>query len=1483
MPGKASLSATNLAVHHHHSCDLYLHNVYHRPPIQGLPQEEPEPQELTEARFRRGIDWEEKLFNWLDAQKLLLTVPSAPMDPTLLYENILADPRDHFFIAGLSFLPPQEIFDRRSREAGKTSVKFSLAKPDLLEIRRTKGRVEWKVLDAKVSSRVKTSHHVQIYFYTMCLAYVLPRDIFSAQGSAAVWLPPPEGFDKSAPSFEHIKSIETALLTSSLDKFFFDKLPDIISAPIEDIKWHYNPQCRGCPYEVDCKAKAVANGELGSMPSISLEDAKTLKGLLRVAADSAEQVVQPQPLTDIEDLHKLFAEPAKLEKLASQFPTMVKRSKRILALPKKGGQQASPVVEASRTQTPQVKFKRNLALPRHEDIAVIMSLVSDYSLASPSIERYTINVISREPLSIPSTMLHGPGFDLVPTLSLLISAIIAVQSTSSPGLATQFYVWSSGELSALQKHLIETALTSSAHEHEIRVCIGALAQGASLLQTAYQPVLLSGALLSFLTNSQRTKAEHVACLQRMGLSSEGSSAELRQRVDEEVRKLQSEAERVPTAKEFGQLPRVVVLQREIENLIALPVPGYWDLPECASALLPDDSLVVLCPTSDEIQSNYRQDRRALDECLVRRNVSIYSVLLDVRKRVTNTRSNLLVNTAKLLSSNFMDLCWQEHIRKLFFVQQFEVLTKLSELWSSRIEGCPDAPVLEYIEPKLGPNGVEHVFRLASGTLNMPTADKGTSMYDKIIVLDEDNGANDDIPVEALFDDLAVSGLVFPLNKYTRSRWAALHPKVQDKLWVADLQNMAVEGNITKVVIHAWGSLGVKFIQGSSYRISPRMVDFNTSKALAALLELDLRWGSAAPADDGVLDTGHRQMPLLQMIMDPSSFGGNTRADELLKTEGTIQKLFRELKDLGVDAAGSLILKSSQHHAAQRTMTNRLSVIWGPPGEHTGLAMRRSIHCGLTFELTGTGKTYTLALSVLRLLDAQHRLGDTTRKIIFVTAMTHAAIDAVRNGLLHLIERYRAIESLPTAWLDRVLVEQVTSGRTHRVPTAGSALVQIYAGTTYQLYNFTKQHPSIQVDCVVVDEAGQLGLSSIALVIRALNNNTGQIIVAGDSEQLAPILSAQYPQLKGRPIFGSVLDCLMYTAQPPPQSLRLEDTLESQGSSIGDGGQAEQAASNVVQLTENFRLNPDLGEFVSTIYSRAFKPQKVQALQLARNLRRIEGLPPPFSPNHSNLGLNASIVQSTQTFLLALSKVMLREPQDVLSPPSYQAPATEPSAAPASASADDAPKAVSLALLRVNADHVRTGPVEDVAYETHVRGEAEVAAALVLVLRRCSPEDDIFVAAPHRVQREAVKAALGRVGRAGRREGAEGEKERGEREAGGDVLIRALGNLRIGAEDEYADTPLRELGKGKVRVDTIERLQGSDASFVICLFSVPKSSLPPDLGFLLERRRLNVAISRAKTLCIVVTSGNVLRPGVGVLAKEDAARGYVFLRAFEERA
>ena len=263
------------------------------------------------------------------------------------------------------------------------------------------------------------------------------------------------------------------------------------------------------------------------------------------------------------------------------------------------------------------------------------------------------------------------------------------------------------------------------------------------------------------------------------------------------------------------------------------------------------------------------------------------------------------------------------------------------MWQSRIDGSPEAPILQYRRARPGDGGTDHEFRLLFGAVEVPPTDRDMAIYDKLLVLDTTNsstfeGSYDSIPAEALFDDLGISGLVFPLNRFTKSSWLRQDPRVQREILLADVRNILTDkaGHETLIVLRTWGTSDMQFEEGAIYRLSSRLVDFNTTKILSALFELDLCWTSQT--EDLYYDeepTVHHNVPFLQLILDPNSFGSIHMAKEYLKIENGIQKLFRDLKDLNNEIAGSLILKASQHRATQRILSNRLSVIWGPPGAY----------------------------------------------------------------------------------------------------------------------------------------------------------------------------------------------------------------------------------------------------------------------------------------------------------------------------------------------------------------------------------------------------------------------------------------------------------------------------------------------------------------------------------------------------------------------
>jgi len=72
--------------------------------------------------------------------------------------------------------------------------------------------------------------------------------------------------------------------------------------------------------------------------------------------------------------------------------------------------------------------------------------------------------------------------------------------------------------------------------------------------------------------------------------------------------------------------------------------------------------------------------------------------------------------------------------------------------------------------------------------------------------------------------------------------------------------------------------------------------------------------------------------------------------------------------------------------------------------------------------------------------------------------------------------------------------------------------------------------------------------------------------------------------------------------------------------------------------------------------------------------------------------------------------------------------------------------------------------------------------------------------------------------------------------------------------------------------------------VVCVFShTHLPSLRRDLNFLYSRPRLNVAVSRARLISIVVSSSGVLDPPVDALVTQENLDGFSYLKAYEHRA
>ena len=104
-------------------------------------------------------------------------------------------------------------------------------------------------------------------------------------------------------------------------------------------------------------------------------------------------------------------------------------------------------------------------------------------------------------------------------------------------------------------------------------------------------------------------------------------------------------------------------------------------------------------------------------------------------------------------------------------------------------------------------------------------------------------------------------------------------------------------------------------------------------------------------------------------------------------------------------------------------------------------------------------------------------------------------------------------------------------------------------------------------------------------------------------------------------------------------------------------------------------------------------------------------------------------------------------------------------------------------------------------------------------------------------------------------------------------------MRAGLEREV----LRAL---LARVDTTEKIQGQECEAVICCWgSVDAAAVAAETDFLLSRRRLNVAVTRARRAAVLLLGEALKTPALasGALLSRDRQQGSEYLHAFRDRA
>lgn len=201
------------------------------------------------------------------------------------------------------------------------------------------------------------------------------------------------------------------------------------------------------------------------------------------------------------------------------------------------------------------------------------------------------------------------------------------------------------------------------------------------------------------------------------------------------------------------------------------------------------------------------------------------------------------------------------------------------------------------------------------------------------------------------------------------------------------------------------------------------------------------------------------------------------------------------------------LDDKQKEAVINGLNTRIQLLQGPPG---------------------TGKTETTAIATFIRILARRSAGD----IVIITAHTHTAVDNLLlrlDSLLPILNQHTAKSGLtiPTIQLSKVHSSEIehTGGTVQdfsskacvrKVTQMVSNNVLVIGGTTSAILKmvdelnskttFTKKYPQgFQTTTLIVDEASMMVFPHF-LALATLVRNDGEIMLAGDHRQLAPIVT-----------------------------------------------------------------------------------------------------------------------------------------------------------------------------------------------------------------------------------------------------------------------------------------------------------------------------------------------------------------------------------------
>lgn len=806
---------------------------------------------------------------------------------------------------------------------------------------------------------------------------------FVGHRDGAVWLPisRPDGSAQDTSSQAALEHFPVSVLLPRVRDLLQSVIPGLLKKRQPELDWHLNPICKPCDFSDRCREEV---GErFGSLPGISLSDRAVLQTVRRCEFGADE-------ISDIEDL---LSNPDG----AGVQPQKLKQVRKIL---KASGTGESALIQARRLGTSVLLPGPNLHLPKHEDVAVFIYLLTNPESEDFVLENGTAGAIRsghafgllaayeirisctcESPQSFfesasPSNHRRAEGEMLSKSLVRDLASIMRTLDGLKSKPIVQFYCWSALEVRVLNRILLAAAVQSQLDgnswvdlQDDVESCIAALVTDPAACTSPIVPSPFEQSYFSGLfeaahqaTKKGNSRTLPLEVLKKLWLSFRSQTEPKSMTAAKKTIKhgLGDAASKALNGKTGGsRFPRILDLEGSMKHTVVLPVAGWVAFMDYLRILLPKKEST---PSEGDLFDLWRTEQTDRLHGSLHRRLQLMEALLKRTRRLARNALRFDAShwfahlVPELGAPAILGPAERALLRRLFFIEEHEHNLKLRQLQLER-SARDTAIQLRLINEFNYEFSVVDQNQVAQLELDSSGGSNAHLRFSRYIL-----GRESDADDFADFKDLAFASAMMKAHAFS----AAESIGNLSFASIASIYRNDAGQICCRAVLDNNINIGHRD-RDSLFILRDRLFDLNYPKVMKMLFFYG--------------QTGGSNTLFTKLLLRPHDGGGSPADSTAWKENGDkIQELWEKLRRS--DAAVPLSMTYSQRLAFESMTDSRLTVIWGPPG---------------------AGKTHTLALSCTRFLHIAWRIQEKPKMRILFTATTTAAIETFLRKLFDLID------------------------------------------------------------------------------------------------------------------------------------------------------------------------------------------------------------------------------------------------------------------------------------------------------------------------------------------------------------------------------------------------------------------------------------------------------------------------------------------------